>query len=148
MSSDSDISLYGVFMKARMSFGEWLEDAYLRKGFTQSTFAEEVGVGQSTVSNWVTGLKKPQRRRYSAIASVLEEDIETIRSYLSNAPLTNTTEETLAPYTVEDVDMDDPMLMLWASHKDNIDEHDRDILAGIIVAFSEKGALKHGGRNR
>lgn len=61
--------------------GEILRDAYEDAGFNQTTFAEALGYDQTTVSKWVTGERKYNRRRpVQAIARVLNyEEIEVYR---------------------------------------------------------------------
>lgn len=68
-------------MTPSLTFGEWLEDQYLTRGFTQTTFADAVGVAQSTVSAWVTGKSPPRRRAYIAIARALDLPLHVVRHH-------------------------------------------------------------------
>lgn len=65
-------------MNGHLTFGEWLEDLYLRRYGGQQEFADEIGVGQSTVSSWVNHKQPPGRRNRLAIARALDRDIEEV----------------------------------------------------------------------
>lgn len=65
--------MYPVGMATKLTPGEWLEDQLARPdiNMTQEQFGDAVGVGQSTVSGWIQGRAKPQRRTCQRIAEVL-----------------------------------------------------------------------------
>lgn len=65
--------MYPVGMATKLTPGEWLEDQLARPdiNMTQEQFGDAVGVGQSTVSGWIQGRARPQRRTCQRIAEVL-----------------------------------------------------------------------------
>ena len=70
MSIISDIRAYTGFMTAEPTFGEWLEDRLLAAGYTQTDLAEELGISQSTVSNWVNDVSPPNRANCYKLADI------------------------------------------------------------------------------
>ncbi len=50
-----------------MTFKELMK----RKGYTQAELAERLGVNQSTVSGWQTGLRTPRTKQLPVIAQTL-----------------------------------------------------------------------------
>ena len=147
MSIVSDNLLYAGGMEHRLSFGEWLEDHYLRAGFTQGEFAAAVGVAQSTVSSWVNVGKRPVRRTLRKISDVLEVDYDEV--YERAGYTQPRRKPPQKPELSEgEIDVDDPFVMLWASHSGDIDEHDREILESLVRSMAAKGALQRGDSDR
>lgn len=62
-----------------LTFGEWIEDQYKGRGWTQKYFASQIGVGSSAVSNWVTGRALPEEPICDDIAMVLGVDRNEVR---------------------------------------------------------------------
>lgn len=61
-----------------LEFGEWLQDQYESRGWTQKHFASLLGVQNTTVSNWVNG-QMPEAQNCDRIANVLEVDRNEVR---------------------------------------------------------------------
>lgn len=70
MSIISDIRAYTAGMNAELTFGEWLEDQLQTSGYTQTDLAEELGVAQSTISNWVNDVSPPTRANCYKLANI------------------------------------------------------------------------------
>lgn len=51
--------------------GERIRRARARRGFTQYTLADRIGVNQSAVARWETGSRKPRYEHLSDIAKAL-----------------------------------------------------------------------------
>lgn len=57
----------------RESFGEKLKRARVKKGFKQSELAKQLGVKNTTISNWENNISKPDLDMLSYICGVLNE---------------------------------------------------------------------------
>lgn len=57
----------------RESFGEKLKKARVKKGFKQSELAKQLGVKNTTISNWENNISKPDLDMLSYICGVLNE---------------------------------------------------------------------------
>lgn len=57
-----------------MTFKELMK----KKGYTQTELAERLGVTQSTVSYWATGLNQPRTKQLQAIAQALGVSVSTL----------------------------------------------------------------------
>lgn len=55
-----------------LTFGEWLEEEYKSRGWSQKKFAALIGVKNTAVSNWVTGRQMPDETNCDRIAAVLD----------------------------------------------------------------------------
>lgn len=70
---------YSVCME-EITFGEWLQDQYMRAGLKQKEFAALIGVSNKTVSGWVNGVSTPRDLIvYEEIARVLGLDLNEVR---------------------------------------------------------------------
>jgi transcriptional regulator with XRE-family HTH domain len=56
---------------AGLTFGEWLDDQLRQRRWSQSAFADAVGVARPTVNSWVNNVQPPRRRVLPLIAKVL-----------------------------------------------------------------------------
>jgi SOS-response transcriptional repressor LexA len=75
-------------METELTFGEWLEDTLLRKGFTQVALAELIGVTQPTVSGWVNGAI-PSKRVRPELAAALEMSVESLNHRIERSVTRN-----------------------------------------------------------
>jgi transcriptional regulator with XRE-family HTH domain len=134
-------------MKPMLTFGEWLEDQYLRAGFTQMEFAEAVGVAQSTVSSWVNVGKKPRRRVVPAIARALNLSEDEVLERIAY-PRRSAVDEPGDEGAVGEIDLDDPFLTFWASYSGELDPHDKEILQELARSLAQKRRADQGGTDR
>lgn len=72
-------------MNTDLSFGEWLEDQYRERGWSQGGFAARLGLAQSTVSSWVNGVQSPSRKNQKVIARELGIDVDEVFRRTGNA---------------------------------------------------------------
>jgi transcriptional regulator with XRE-family HTH domain len=145
MSMHSDISPYALVMEPKLTFGEWIEDQYLRAGFTQAEFADAINVAQSTVSGWVSGGKRPRRRAIPLIAKALnlaESEILNRAGYERRGP---SWFEEIEDAEEHPTDLDDPLLDLWASYSGDLDPHDKAILTELLKSLAQKRRASEGG---
>lgn len=82
MSITCDKGIYPLGMDGQQPFGEWVEDRYLALGLTQRELADAVGVGQSTVSGWVSAGKLPRARARRELAKALRVSLEELERHL------------------------------------------------------------------
>ena len=55
-------------------FGYWVTSVIVEYGLNRKTFASRAGVGTSTVSNWIAGLRSPKRDTIKKIALGVSHD--------------------------------------------------------------------------
>lgn len=84
LSIGSHISPYDGQMETGLTFGEWLEDALVRKGLTQAMLAEQIGVTQPTVSGWVNGAI-PSKRVRRDLADALDMTTSSLEQRIADS---------------------------------------------------------------
>lgn len=76
---------YTTAMNTNLSFGEWLEDELIRRGWQQSDLAEYLRMSESSISSWKSGTK-PRRTTCRRIAEALNIDENEVLYRAGRAP--------------------------------------------------------------
>ena len=75
----TQIFSYNIIMKTnvytKLTFAEILEDSIKRSPYNNAQVAERLGVSKGTVSNWVSGIRKPDIDMIIQICILLDVDI-------------------------------------------------------------------------
>lgn len=81
------LAFYNINMKTNVhtdtTFAQLLRDAIKRSPYNNAQIAQLLGVAEGTVSNWVSGTRKPNYERARRLCILLDLDIDyTIGTYL------------------------------------------------------------------
>lgn len=57
-----------------MKFSDWLRQQMAERGYNQAALAKTLGVGQSTISNWLQGLATPSVDNLVALSGLFDYD--------------------------------------------------------------------------
>lgn len=75
----TQIFSYNIIIKTnvytKLTFAEILEDSIKRSPYNNAQVAERLGVSKGTVSNWVSGIRKPDIDMIIQICILLDVDI-------------------------------------------------------------------------
>ena len=132
----------------KTTFGEWLDDRLRARGWSQTAFAEAVGVARQTVNSWTNDVKPPRRRAARDIAKVLEVDVNEVlvrAGYPPQDPDYRLPEERVVEEGQEpelDIDLADPLLGFWASHAGELTNEEKQMVievARTILRAKGKG---------
>lgn len=67
-----------MFVMAKQSFGRWVEEQYIRRGWSQRAFTERMGLSAGTVSKWINKNTVPERDTCYAVADALELPVDEV----------------------------------------------------------------------
>lgn len=138
-SSIPDRLCYSPFMTDQLTFGEWLEDRLKEKRWSQSAFADQIGVARSTVSGWVNNVQPPRRRMARDIAKALGVEIDEVlvrAGYPPTEPSYRLPSEPAKPG--ESIDLDDPRLRFFAAHARELTEEEWEAVRRVIEELTKK----------
>lgn len=132
MSIGTHSVCYSVYMNARLSLGERIEDRIIVLGMTQQEVADALGVHQSTVSGWVSG-SRPHRRLVPAISRLLGIPVEEILE-LGGYPRRSPKAVAADKRSLEEV-IADPDLALTAYALDKMTPEQRRVFMQFVRQF-------------
>lgn len=154
-------------MDEGLRFGEWLEDRYLAKGFTQSEFAAAVGVSQPTVSSWVRGDALPTRPKHAVIERALdiqkagevrdrvtaerkrrhsERPVNSLTRRIEELELRVRAESALAEDSPSYNALDNPWLDFWGTMGNRLPLRDKRLLMELATTMAETEGSGNGDR--
>lgn len=133
MSTAMDTVSYNLRMKVDISFGEWLEDQLVERGWSQSGFAELIDVSRSSINAWVNNRKTPHKTICRRIAKAFNVDPDEVLVRAGHEPRTLGYElpdssEPASP----DIDLDDPLIQFATSSADKLTDAQKQAIIEII----------------
>lgn len=134
-----DALCYSPFMSGGLTFGEWLEDRLKERRWSQTAFADQIGVARSTVSSWVNNVQPPRRRIARDIAKALGVEVDEV---LIRAGYPPTEPGYVLPEEREPekdkIDLEDPRLRFFAAHAHELTEEEWEAVRRVIEELTKR----------